>query len=141
MLHSALRDPALSNSAVTNAPRFETEESLLPAIAQDAVSGEVLMLAYMNRAAWQQTLDTGEAVYFSRSRGQLWKKGEQSGHVQRVREIFVDCGADTILLKVEQQGGAACHEGYVSCFFRRWEDGKLKIVGERQFNPRVVYGK
>ncbi len=98
------------------------------------------MLAYMNRAAWEQTLASGEAVYFSRSRNRLWKKGEQSGHVQRVKEIYLDCDEDTILLKVEQVGGAACHEGYPSCFFRQWDAGELKVVGTRVFDPQQVYG-
>jgi len=98
------------------------------------------MLAYMNRAAWEQTLATGEAVYFSRSRNRLWKKGEQSGHVQRVKEIYLDCDEDTILLKVEQVGGAACHEGYESCFFRQWNERELKVVGTRVFDPQQVYG-
>lgn len=99
------------------------------------------MLAYMNQEAWQQTVVTGEAVYFSRSRNRLWKKGESSGNVQKVREIYVDCDADTILLKVDQIGGAACHEGYFSCFFRKLVDGKLEAVGERVFDPNEVYGK
>lgn len=99
------------------------------------------MLAYMNREAWQQTVETGEAVYFSRSRNRLWKKGESSGNVQKVREIYVDCDADTILLKVDQAGGAACHEGYFSCFFRQLVEGELKAIGERVFNPQQVYGK
>ena len=99
------------------------------------------MLAYMNREAWAQTLATGEAVYYSRSRGRLWRKGEESGNVQKVREIYVDCDADTVLLKVEQIGGAACHEGYVSCFFRQRVDGELKLVGERVFDPHEVYKK
>jgi len=122
-------------------PNFATEETLLPAIAQDAGTGQVLMLAYMNREAWEQTLATGEAVYFSRSRGRLWKKGEQSGHVQRVQEVFIDCDADTILLKVEQEGGAACHEGYTSCFFRQWDNGATKVVAKRIFDPKQVYDK
>ena len=100
-------------------PQFATPDTLLPAIAQDAESGAVLMVAYMNQAAWEATLATGEATYFSRSRGRLWKKGETSGHVQKVREAYVDCDGDAILLEVEQLGGAACHEGYQSCFFRR----------------------
>ena len=127
--------------AETNSPKFADEQTLVPAIAQDIVSGEVLMLAYMNRQAWLETLATGEAVYYSRSRERLWKKGESSGHVQRVREIYLDCDADTILLKVEQVGAAACHEGYVSCFFRKYEEGQLKIVGQRIFDPQQVYGK
>ncbi len=122
-------------------PNFSDAEQLLPVIAQDATSGQVLMLAYMNQEAWQQTLASGEAVYFSRSRGKIWKKGEQSGNLQRVREIRIDCDADTILLKVEQVGGAACHEGYPSCFFRRWDNGDFQTDGERVFDPQQVYGK
>jgi phosphoribosyl-AMP cyclohydrolase len=114
---------------------------LVPAIAQDADSGQVLMLAWMNREAFEETVRTGRACYFSRSRGKLWRKGEESGHVQQVREIYVDCDGDTVLLKVKQVGGAACHEGYVSCFFRKVEDGDLKVIGERVFDPREVYGK
>lgn len=128
----------LSDSEV-DVPNFADASALLPVIAQDVSSHEVLMLAYMNREAWEQTLATGEAVYFSRSRNRLWKKGETSGHVQRVQEIYVDCDADTILLKVEQLGGAACHEGYVSCFFRQRVDGELVIVGKRVFDPEQVY--
>ena len=123
-----------------NGPNFATDETLLPAIAQDLATGKVLMLAYMNREAWQQTVSTGQAVYFSRSRGQLWRKGETSGNVQYVREIYIDCDADTILLKVEQIGGAACHEGYQSCFSRRVVDGQLNQVGKRVFDPDDVYG-
>ena len=122
-------------------PKFENAESLVTAVVQDAVSGSVLMLAHMNRAAWEQTLGTGYAVYYSRSRGRLWKKGEQSGHVQRVREIYVDCDADAVLLKVDQ-AGAACHEGYETCFFRRREDdGNWQVVGKRVFNPSKTYGE
>ena len=98
---------------------FDKAGGLVPAIAQDADTGEVLMLAWMNREAYEETLRTGRAVYFSRSRNKLWRKGEESGHVQEVRDIFIDCDADTILLKVHQIGGAACHEGYKSCFFRQ----------------------
>ena len=122
-----------------NIPNFTTDEQLLPVVAQDAASGEVLMLAYMNRAAWEATLATGEAVYYSRSRGRLWKKGESSGHVQYVREVYVDCDADTILLKVEQSGGAACHQGYTSCFYRQRKDDRWQIVGKQVFNPKQVY--
>ena len=131
----------MSDSAKTEGPNFASDETLLPAIAQDFATGQVLMLAYMNRTAWEQTVATGQAVYYSRSRGQLWKKGEESGNVQKVREIYLDCDADTILLKVEQQGGAACHEGYASCFFRQCVDGKLKVCGERVFDPKQVYNK
>ena len=137
------RSPQARVKPVSNIPNFETPEALLPVVAQDVSSGQVLMLAYMNRAAWEQTLATGEAVYFSRSRNRLWKKGEQSGHIQRVKEIFLDCDEDTILLKIEQVGGAACHEGYQSCFFRQHDaaDGKWNVCAERLFNPDDVYGK
>jgi phosphoribosyl-AMP cyclohydrolase len=121
-------------------PNFDGADGLLPVVVADANSEGVLMLAYMNRAAWDETLARGEAVYYSRSRGRLWHKGEQSGHVQRVREIYVDCDGDAILLKVDQMGGAACHEGYQSCFFRRYEDGHWKVVAERVFDPTSVYG-
>lgn len=99
------------------------------------------MLGYMNQAAWEQTLATGNAVYYSRSRQKLWKKGEESGHVQRVKAIYVDCDADTILLQVEQVGGAACHEGYPTCFFRRWDGNGYSIEVERVFDPQQVYEK
>jgi phosphoribosyl-AMP cyclohydrolase len=101
----------------------------------------VLMMAWMNREAYEETLRTKRAVYFSRSRNKLWRKGEESGNWQEVREIFVDCDADTILLKVHQVGGAACHEGYPSCFFRRVEADGLHVVGERVFDPKQVYKK
>jgi phosphoribosyl-AMP cyclohydrolase len=120
---------------------FEKAGGLIPAIAQDADSGQVLMLAWMNREAFEETLRTGRACYFSRSRGRLWRKGEESGNAQDVREIYLDCDADTILLKVHQQGGAACHEGYPSCFFRRVSDSGLQIIGERVFDPKQVYKK
>src|SRR5256885_10022646 len=110
---------------------FDKGGGLVPAIAQDAATGQVLMLAWMNREAYEETLRTGRAVYFSRSRGKLWRKGEESGHVQEVRGVFVDCDADTILLKVNQIGGAACHEGYASCFFREVTPGGLRTVCER----------
>jgi len=120
---------------------FDKSGGLVPAIAQDADTGAVLMLAWMNREAYEETVRTGRAVYFSRSRNRLWRKGEESGHVQEVREIYLDCDADTILLKVHQIGGAACHEGYQSCFFRRVEGDKLRVVGERLFDPKQVYKK
>jgi phosphoribosyl-AMP cyclohydrolase len=120
---------------------YSGTSGLLPAIAQDADSGRVLMLAWMDETAWQQTLSSRQAVYFSRSRGKLWRKGESSGHSQQVTEIRVDCDADTILLQV-QQTGAACHEGYASCFFRRVEsDGSLKIADQRMVDPQSVYGE
>ena len=129
----------MSNPTVTHGPNFAADDTLLPAIAQDFATGQVLMLAYMNRDAWEQTLATGQAVYYSRSRSRLWKKGEESGNLQQVREIYIDCDADTILLKVAQQGGAACHEGYVSCFFRQCVEGEFKVIGERVFDPKQVY--
>ena len=120
---------------------FEKSGGLVPAIAQDAVTGQVLMMAWMNREAYEETLRTGRAVYFSRSRQRLWRKGEESGNAQEVRELFVDCDEDTILLKVHQIGGAACHEGYASCFFRKVEPDGWRIVGERVFDPKQVYRK
>lgn len=99
------------------------------------------MLAYMNAESYAETLATGRAVYFSRGRNQLWRKGEESGHVQLVKEILIDCDADTILLKVEQIGGAACHEGYRSCFFRQITPEGVKVVAHRLFDPEQVYGK
>lgn len=120
---------------------FSKTGELIPAIAQDWATGEVLMLAWMNREAYEETVRTGRACYYSRSRGRLWRKGEESGHVQEVREIFVDCDTDTVLLKVHQVGGAACHEGYKSCFFRKVHAGGLQVVSERVFDPKEVYGK
>jgi len=120
---------------------FQKAGGLVPAIAQDADTGEVLMLAWMNREAFEETVRTKRAVYFSRSRNKLWRKGEESGHVQEVRSIAVDCDADTVLLKVKQVGNAACHEGYKSCFFRELKDGQLAVIGERIFDPKTVYKK
>jgi phosphoribosyl-AMP cyclohydrolase len=114
---------------------------LVPAIAQDYHSGEVLMMAYMNAESYAETVATGRAVYYSRSRQKLWRKGEESGNVQIVKSIFVDCDRDTILLKVDQIGGAACHEGYSSCFFRRVTPDGLQVEGQRIFDPATVYGK
>jgi phosphoribosyl-AMP cyclohydrolase len=122
-------------------PDFDKGGGLLPAVAQDADTGQVLMLAWMNREAYEETLRTGRAVYFSRSRNRLWRKGEESGNVQHVREVLIDCDADTILLKVHQVGGAACHEGYASCFFRRVTPAGIETVGERLFDPAQVYHK
>ena len=121
---------------------FAKAGGLVAAIAQDADTGEVLMIAWMNDEAFAETVRTGRAVYFSRSRNKLWRKGEESGNVQEVREVFLDCDADTILLKVHQIGGAACHERYASGFFRRIaEGGGVEVVGERLFDPKKVYGK
>ncbi|HPC04509.1 MAG TPA: phosphoribosyl-AMP cyclohydrolase [Syntrophales bacterium] len=118
---------------------FEKGGGLLPAIVQDDGSGEVLMLAYMNEDSWKKTLETGKAVFWSRSRRSLWMKGEQSGHFQIVREIRIDCDDDTILLKVEQVGGAACHTGYRSCFYRKVSGDALVTDGDKVFRTEDVY--
>jgi len=118
---------------------FEKGKGLLPVIVQDDDTKEVLMLAYMNREAWLKTLETGKATYWSRSRNELWVKGETSGHVQIVKGILVDCDSDTLLLKVQQIGGAACHTGYKSCFYRKVTNGKTEIIGEPVFKPEDVY--
>ncbi|MGE5193418.1 MAG: phosphoribosyl-AMP cyclohydrolase [Deltaproteobacteria bacterium] len=130
------------NQDVSNGPDFQ-KTPLVPVIAQDHDSGVVLMLAYMNEEAFRETLATGRVCYFSRSRNKLWRKGEESGNVQEVKEIYYDCDADTLLIKVNQIGGAACHEGYQSCFFRKLSaDGKsFEVVGERIFDPEKVYKK
>ena len=122
-------------------PDFGKGAGMLPAIAQDAETGEILMMAYMNAESYAETLATGRAVYYSRSRNKLWRKGEESGHVQQVLGVYLDCDRDTILLKVNQLGGAACHEGYKSCFFRQVTPEGLKIVAERLFDPAEVYKK
>ena len=123
-----------------NGPDFAKTE-LVPAIAQDAASGEVLMLAYMNADAYAETLATGRVCYYSRSRQRLWRKGEESGNVQHVKHLYYDCDADTVLVKVEQVGGAACHEGYASCFFREvdLQTGAVEVIAERVFDPAKVY--
>lgn len=120
---------------------FDKAGGLVAAIAQDHATGEVLMIAWMNREAFEETVRTRRAVYYSRSRNKLWRKGEESGHVQEVKEICVDCDNDAILLKVNQLGGAACHEGYKSCFFRRVEADELKVIAKRVFDPKQVYKK
>ncbi|MBI4439593.1 phosphoribosyl-AMP cyclohydrolase [Candidatus Woesearchaeota archaeon] len=117
---------------------FSKLNGIIPAIAQDFKTNEVLMLAFMNREAFETTLREGKACYFSRSRNKLWRKGEESGNIQKVREIYVDCDNDSILLKVEQVN-AACHKGYKSCFYRKLKNGKLKTMGKRVFNPKKVY--
>lgn len=116
-------------------------QGLLPAIVQDYRTGEVLMLAYINVLAWEKTLETGKAHYWSRSRNKLWLKGESSGHIQLIRDIYVDCDQDTVVYKVEQLGGAACHKGYRSCFYRKVDQGQFTIHGQRVFDPAEVYGK
>jgi len=127
---------------VLTGPDFN-KTPLVPVVAQDHRTGVVLMLAYMNEDAYRETIATRRACYYSRSRNRLWRKGEESGNVQEVREIFFDCDADTLLIKVHQVGDAACHEGYQSCFFRRLSaDGEsFETVGERLFDPAVVYKK
>jgi phosphoribosyl-AMP cyclohydrolase len=120
-------------------PNFDKGGGLIPVVVQEYDTGEVLMLAYMNREAWVKTLDTGKATYWSRSRESLWVKGETSGHVQLVKEVRLDCDEDTVLLKVTQLGGAACHTGYRSCFYRKWTDGDFLTIGERVFDPQEVY--
>ncbi len=119
---------------------FAKGNGLLPVIAQDFETGEVLMLAYMNQLAWDKTLETGKVHYWSRSREKLWLKGETSGHVQLLREAYVDCDLDTILVKVEQLGGAACHTGFRSCFFQKVEGQDLVAQGRPVFDPQEVYG-
>ena len=114
-------------------------QGLVPVIAQDAASGEVLMFAWMNREALERTAAAGEAVYWSRSRRKLWHKGEESGHTQKVREMRIDCNNDVILLKIEQTGGIACHTGRRSCFFQRHEEGHWVAVDPVLKDPKDIY--
>jgi len=118
---------------------FKKSDGLVPAIVQDDETGEVLMLAYMNEEAWKKTLASGKAHYWSRSRQKLWLKGGTSGHIQEIRVIYVDCDLDTVVLKVHQVGGAACHEGYPSCFYRKVEGEELKMISTQVFDPKEVY--
>jgi len=120
-------------------PDFGKGSGLVPVIVQDSETGDVLMLAYMNREAWIKTLETGKATYWSRSRNQLWVKGETSGHIQIVKDVLIDCDNDTVLLKVNQTGGAACHTGYASCFYRKIKGSGFETVGQRLFDPKDVY--
>ncbi len=124
-----------------NPPDFGKRGGLVTAIAQDASSGEILMVAYMNEASFQKTLELGQVVYWSTSRGELWHKGESSGNVQIVKELRVDCDGDAVLIKVEQRGRAACHTGQRSCFFRVRDGAGWKHDGEQVFDPDEVYGK
>lgn len=117
----------------------KSSDGLIPAIAQDYETGEVLMLAYINEESWAETLKSGCATYWTRSRQKLWKKGESSGNVQEIKEILVDCDEDTVIFKVKQIGDAACHVGYRSCFYRKVDGDELKIVGKKVFNPEEVY--
>src|SRR5262249_55030743 len=120
---------------------FEKAGGLVPVIVQDFSTGDVLMLGFMNQAALGETRRTGEAVFFSRSRNKLWRKGESSGHVLKVRELRIDCDADAILVRVEPTGPGVCHEGYRSCFFRTMEpDGEARVTEEKPFEPERVYG-
>ena len=119
---------------------FAKLDGLVPAIVQDAASGEVLMLGFMNEQAYRETRTSGEVTFFSRTRNKLWRKGEQSGHVLRVREVRVDCDGDTVLVRAEPVGPGVCHEGYRSCFFRRLDpDGSTEVVAARTFDPAAVY--
>ena len=119
----------------------KSDDGLIPAIAQDWKTGEILMLAYINEDSWKYSLETGNATYWSRSRKKLWKKGESSGNVQKIKKILVDCDKDTVVFKIDQIGDAACHLGYRSCFFRKVNAKKndLEIVGELIFDPADVY--
>ena len=120
----------------------KSADALIPVIVQEAQTGDILMLAYINEEAWDMTLDSGYATYWSRSRNKLWKKGESSGNLQEIIDIFLDCDKDTVLFKVKQIGGAACHTGYKSCFFTKLnKDGTGVIEGERIFDPDKVYNK
>ncbi len=120
---------------------FEKAGGLVPAIVQDFATGDVLMLGFMNSAALAETQRTGEVVFFSRSRNKLWKKGETSGHVLKVRELRIDCDADAILARVDAAGPGVCHEGYRSCFFRKFDsNGEVRVTEEKTFEPEQVYG-
>jgi phosphoribosyl-AMP cyclohydrolase len=118
---------------------FKKMGGLIPAVVQDYKTGEVLMLAFMNQAAWEATLATGKATFYSRTRQELWIKGKTSGNMQIIKEIRVDCDDDTVVLKVDQVGGAACHTGHKSCFYKKVEDGSIRVVGKPIFNPEEVY--
>ena len=120
---------------------FEKGGGLVPVILQDASTGEILMLAYMNREAWEETLKTRKACFWSRSRSKLWMKGETSGHVQEVKEMLLDCDGDALLLKVRQAGGAACHTGFRSCFHHHRREDGWKAFGKKVFDPKEVYDK
>lgn len=122
-------------------PNFDKMSGLVPAIAQDYKTGEVLMLAFMNQQAWEATLNSGKATYWSRTRQELWVKGQTSGNQQIVKEIRIDCDEDTVLLKIEQQGGATCHTGHRSCFHKKVEGETIRIIGSPLFDPKEVYGK
>jgi phosphoribosyl-AMP cyclohydrolase len=120
---------------------FTKGGGLVTAIAQDETTGEVLMVAHMNQESFRKTLESGEVVYWSRSRSKLWRKGEESGNVQKLKGLYIDCDGDTVLVKVEQVGGAACHTGRRSCFFRKLEDERVRDVGVQVFDPDEVYNR
>ncbi len=120
---------------------FAKGDGLIPVIVQDASTNDILMMAYMNREAWDTTIRTRKATFWSRSRGKLWIKGETSGNVQEVKAVFLDCDGDTLLLKVDQKGGAACHTGHRSCFHNEYQRGEWREVGEKVFDPKEVYGR
>jgi len=120
---------------------FTKGGGLVTAIAQDETTGEVLMVAHMNEESFRKTLESGEVVYWSRSRSKLWRKGEESGNVQKLKGLYIDCDGDTVLVKVEQVGGAACHTGRRSCFFRKLEDERVRDVGVQIFDPDEVYNR
>jgi phosphoribosyl-AMP cyclohydrolase len=120
---------------------FGKNDGLVTAIALDAATGDVLMVAFMNELAFRRTVETGEVHYWSRSRGKLWRKGEESGNTQRLVGLWIDCDGDCVVMRVEQRGGAACHTGRRSCFFRRLEDGTWVVEGEPVFDPEQVYGR
>ena len=129
----------MSGDDLIDSVRFDGQ-GLVTAIAQDFETGDVLMLAYMNEQTLRQTLETGVMTYWSRSRARVWVKGESSGNTQQVREVRVDCDGDAVLFKVTQHGGAACHTGHRTCFYRRYENGELIEEGEPIFDPGSVYG-
>ena len=120
---------------------FDKLGDLIAAVAQDFRTGEILMVAFMNQEAWEATVATGRATYYSRSRKSLWVKGETSGHIQIVKEILIDCDDDAVVLKIEQAGGAACHTGHRSCFHKRIQNGSVQVVGKPVFDPKEVYKK
>ena len=120
---------------------FQKGDGFVTAIALDDATGDVLMVAFMNELAVRRTLETGEVHYWSRSRGKLWRKGEESGNTQDLKTIYIDCDGDCVVLRVEQKGGAACHTGKRSCFFRRLGDGRWEDVGVQVFDPKQVYGR
>jgi len=129
----------MDQSLILDQLKFD-EKGLIPAIAQDAETGEILMFAFMNRESLEKTLDTGIVTYWTRSRQKLWVKGESSGHTQELKEIWFDCDKDCLLLKIEQNV-AACHTGYRSCFFHKIEGGEVKVIGKKVFEPEEVYKK